>query len=214
MASLRPEMVAQLPMTGASDPIAFYRKPLIGRVFLRRVNMGLELIPQRRFSRSLEVGYGAGALFMALNDTVDEMHGIDLDAEPDVVAPLLASQNVTAKLAQGSVLNLPYEDATFDLVVSFSTFEHIVEYRKALSEVHRVLQPGGLFLLGMPAVNPVMEVGFHVIGFRDIDHHHVTRPQQVRAGFKAAGFSVDAFRRLGLPLPMATLYYNWLLRKT
>jgi SAM-dependent methyltransferase len=216
MFELTTSMLAGLPKNGPTDPIEYYRRPLIGMLFRERINRGLRLLPQRRFARALEVGYGAGAVQLALADGVDELHGIDLDADAELVGGLLARQNKKASLRQGSVYELPYDSDFFDLCVSFSVFEHLHEYRRALGEVARVLKPGGLFLLGMPAVNKLMEAGFLAIGFRGINDHHVTTPRDVIRAAPELGFERVGESYLDLPLkrPLgARLYYDWLLEK-
>lgn len=210
-----PELLDRLPTTGVSDPIEYYRKPLVGRIFRERINRGLRLLGTRRFERALEVGYGAGAVQLALAPGVRELHGIDLDADPAPVAELMRAHGVEANLVQGSVLDLPYASAYFDLAVAFSVFEHLEQYDSALSEVHRVLEPGGLFLLGMPAVNKLMEAGFFAIGFKGIEDHHVTTPRQVARRF-GDRFRVLDSAHLDLPVrrPLGLrLYYAWLLQK-
>jgi len=213
---LSPKVLQGIPKNGPTDPIEYYRRPLIGRVFRERINRGLRLLPSRRFSRALEVGYGAGAVLLSLAPGVDELHGLDLDADPVSVQRLLQSRGAQAALRQGSVYELPYEDAAFDLVVSFSTFEHLHEYQKGLAEVARVMRPNGLFLLGMPAVNKLMEAAFLAIGFKGINDHHVTTPRQVAQAFAAAGLRRVSSTTLDLPfrLPLGVrVYYDWLLEK-
>jgi 2-polyprenyl-3-methyl-5-hydroxy-6-metoxy-1,4-benzoquinol methylase len=213
---LSPEVLQGIPQNGPTDPIEYYRKPLIGRIFRERINRGLRLLPDRRFGRALEVGYGAGAVLLSLAPSVDELHGLDLDADPASVQRLLASRGCSATLRQGSVYELPYESDTFELVVSFSMFEHLHEYEKGLAEVTRVMRPNGLFVLGMPAVNKFMEAAFLAIGFKGINDHHVTTPRQVEAAFPGAGLRVVRSTALDLPLrsPLGVrVYYVWLLEK-
>jgi SAM-dependent methyltransferase len=217
MIELSPRMLDGIPQNGPTDPIEYYKKPLVGRLFRARINRGLSLLGERQFSRALEVGYGAGVLQLALAPSVAELHGIDLDAAPEPVMALLAARGCSSQLRQGSVYELPYPDAHFELVVSFSTFEHLHEYPRALAEVLRVLRPEGVFLLGMPAVNKLMEAGFHAIGFGAIDHLHVTTPAQVRAAWPNAGFQLLRARYLDVP-PLSPLhlrlYHCWLLQKS
>jgi SAM-dependent methyltransferase len=213
---LTPAMLHGLPRTGPTDPIEYYRRPLVGWLFRERINRGLRMLPARRFSKALEVGYGAGAVQLALAPGVDELHGIDLDADPGPVETVMGQRGRSTTLTKGSVLEMPYEADSFELVVSFSVFEHLDEYRRALEEVHRVLRAGGLFLLGMPAVNKLMEAGFLAIGFKGIDDHHVTTPAAVAARFAEAGFRVVERDQLALPLrpPWGVpLYYVWLLER-
>jgi len=210
------DMLQGIPQNGPTDPIEFYRRPLVGRIFRERINRGLRMLPKRRFAKALEVGYGAGAVLLSLAPGVDELHGLDLDADPTIVNGILGSRGVSAKLCQGSVYELPYDSDSFDLAVSFSTFEHLAEYPKGLAEVARVLKPGGLFLLGMPAVNRMMEAGFLAIGFKGINDHHITTPAQVEKAFAGAGLRLVTKSTLDLPLkrPLGVpVYYDWLLEK-
>ena len=216
MSCITPDLVRGIEPSGPTDPIAYYRRPLVGWLYRERINRGLRLLPKRSFGPVLEVGYGSGTVLLALAESCRELHGIDLDAEPASVAPVLGRRGVQAELVRGSVCELPYEAERFELCVSFSVFEHLTDYRRALAEVSRVLAPGGLFLLGMPSVNRMMEVGFRLLGFRGISDHHVTTPAQVSAGFGEAGLEPVTARHLDLPLgrPLGLrLYYDWLLRK-
>ena len=46
--------------------------------------------------------------------------------------------------------NLTFENAEFDLVLSFEVFEHIPDFKRAFSEVLRILKPGGKLLFTVP----------------------------------------------------------------
>jgi cyclopropane fatty-acyl-phospholipid synthase-like methyltransferase len=211
MPQLTRETIELLSPTGPTDPIVYYRRPIVGRLFLERVNMGLRMLSGRRFNRLLEIGYGAGAVLLAMSSVADEVHGLDLDADPSGVSAFLRQRGCSATLAKGDVRSLPYENDFFDLVISFSVFEHIGNYREALREVGRVLRPGGIFLLGMPAVHKAMALAFRAIGFKGIDHHHVTAPRDVSAVFSECGFHIDDIRQMGLRV--APLYTTWRLSK-
>jgi hypothetical protein len=86
-----------------------------------------------------------------------------------------------------------------------------------VSEVARVLAPGGLFLLGMPSVSKAIAIGFRAIGFKGVDEHHITPPAKVAARFDGAGLRVLRTGYLDLPFqwPLGMrLYHDWLLQKT
>ncbi len=201
-----------LAPNGPTDPIAYYKRPLVGMLFRRRINLGLRMLGERRYTRALEVGYGAGAVLLALAPHVGELYGIDLDADPAPVQAHLRAAGRAARLVRGSVYELPYPDGDFELVVRFSVFEHLHEYEQGLREVARVLGPDGRFLLGMPAVNRAMEWGFRAIGFKNIADHHVTTPRDVMRAFERAGLRLVEEARLHL-IPGAPLYFDWLLEK-
>jgi len=210
-----PRDLSALTPTGPSDPIVYYNRPLVGRLYRSRIDKGLRLLSDQGFDLALEIGFGAGATQLALRERVRHLHGIDVAKESGSAAKALRAAGVRSSLVVADVASLPYPDEIFDLVVSFSVFEHIVDFRRALSEVKRVLLPEGLFLLGMPAVNLTMATLFHLIGFHEIALHHVTKPASVIRAAGEAGLEVVASGHLGLPfLDRANLYYNWLLRKT
>lgn len=205
-------LLSGLRKSGPTDPIDYYRRPLVGRLFRQRINLGLRMLGNRRYAKALEIGYGAGAVLLALAENVDDLHGIDLEADAAAVQALFQGREGAPKLLRGSVYALPYNDAEFDLVACFSVFEHLAEYEKGLREVTRVLKPGGRFLLGMPAVNRMMEAGFRAIGFKGIGDHHVTTPRSVAMAFDRVGLRVADEARLQV-LPRVSIYFDWLLEK-
>jgi len=51
---------------------------------------------------------------------------------------------------QGIAEQLPYEDNSFGLVWSWTVLEHVNDVKKAIEEIHRVLEPGGWAFLALP----------------------------------------------------------------
>src|SRR5579885_2462977 len=211
--TLTVDLLRDLAPNGPTDPIAYYKRPLIGRLFRERINLGLRMIADRHYGRALEIGYGAGAVLRAISPLVERLHGIDLDADPTVAQTWLSRHGRQAQLMRASVYEMPYKSEQFDLALSFSVFEHLHRYERGLLEIARVLKPSGRLLLGMPAVNAMMELGFRAIGFKGIDDYHVTTPRAVAGAFDRVGFRVLRDARLR-PLPGISLYFNWLLEKT
>lgn len=54
----------------------------------------------------------------------------------------------------GNGEQIPFQDATFDLVIATEVFAYFEHPRRSASEIHRVLKPGGLFIASVPAVAP------------------------------------------------------------
>ncbi|ARZ67265.1 ubiquinone biosynthesis O-methyltransferase [Streptomyces albireticuli] len=97
--------------------------------------------------RVLDVGCGGGytAEFLAQRGAV--MSGLDPSEKLIAVADRHARQ--TGKdidYRVGKSEHLPFEDATFDIVTCVDVLEHVESPAQAVSEVRRVLKPGGLFL--------------------------------------------------------------------
>jgi len=51
---------------------------------------------------------------------------------------------------KADILNLPFEDDLFDLVLCNHVLEHIIDDHKAMSELYRVIKPGGLGIFQVP----------------------------------------------------------------
>ena len=51
---------------------------------------------------------------------------------------------------EATVPPLPFENETFDCVVSFQVIEHIADDKEFVREVHRVLRKGGRFIVTTP----------------------------------------------------------------
>jgi SAM-dependent methyltransferase len=190
------------------DPLRYYYLPVVGRIFVSRLQAGLDLL-DGRFRRLLEIGYGSGLLLSTLAAVTDEIYGADLEQEPPGLRETLAQLGVHPKeLVRADIRALPFSDRFFDGVVAFSILEHLKapELRDALAELARVIEPGGRLLVGLPAVHRVMNAAFAAIGFTEIDDHHFSGlPEVLRAA--DAHFTVE--KRAALPRVMKHAPAGW-----
>jgi SAM-dependent methyltransferase len=53
------------------------------------------------------------------------------------------------------VLSLSYPDEAFDLVINSDSLEHVPDFERALSEIHRVLKPSGMHIFTIPIVGNI-----------------------------------------------------------
>ena len=95
----------------------------------------------------LEIGLGFGTVGQILAQRGARYHGADIAAGP--VAMMRdrlrwIGRTDDADAAQASALELPWPDETFDVVVSIGCLHHTGNLPQAVSEVHRILVPGGL----------------------------------------------------------------------
>lgn len=198
------------------DPLKYYYAPLVGRVFRARIDLGLALLDGApRPGRVLEVGYGSGLLLPTLASGAELVDGIDLASEPASVRESMARLGVhnLGYLAKGDIRRMPFSNASYDVVIAFSILEHLEApvLAAALAEVARVLRPDGRFLVGCPAVHRAMNAAFAAIGFRGIEHHHVSSIHDVLHAAPAAGFSVEKTATLPPGVPLGLAPYNAVL---
>jgi SAM-dependent methyltransferase len=100
--------------------------------------------------RVLEIGAGTGAMFPYLADAADSgtisLHAIEPDKHMRRRAHDRAdSLGLDVELSDARGENLPYDDGAFDTVITSFVFCTIPDHEQALSEVPRVLKPGGEF---------------------------------------------------------------------
>ena len=161
------------------DPIKFYRLPIIGRMYQRRIELCLEQLTGGQ--SVLEVGFGSGVSFLNLRQLYQEIHGLDLTANVRQVSKMFASLGIQTDLRNGSVLQIPYPDQRFDAVLLISILEHLQpqEQHQAFQEIWRVLKPGGQVVYGVPVERPLMVFLFRLLG-TDIREHHFSTEADVR----------------------------------
>ena len=103
----------------------------------------------KTINRSLELGSGTGRLANSLLALSTEVYGIDQSAE---VLKIAQAKYPRLHLTCGEVVNLPYENEFFDLVIINGSLHHFFALEKTFSEANRVLKKGGAFiLLGEPS---------------------------------------------------------------
>ena len=163
-----------------NDPLRFYYWPVLGKLYRRRVELCLELLPGGE--RVLEVGFGSGVSFLNLSGLYREIYGLDLEADCQGVSACFAARGVTAQLINGSVLEMPYPDNFFNTVLLISILEHLKpeDLNKACREIRRVLKPGGHMVYGAPVERPLMVAAFRLMGY-DIREHHFSTEKEIAA---------------------------------
>jgi SAM-dependent methyltransferase len=93
----------------------------------------------------LEVGCGGGQLAHMVAARRDDVTwtGLDLSAEQIARARRRAGDDDRISFVCGNALDLPFEDASFDTVVSVGSIKHWPDPSRGLRECLRVLRPGG-----------------------------------------------------------------------
>jgi ubiquinone/menaquinone biosynthesis C-methylase UbiE len=182
------------------------RFPALTRFFDLVINLAL---PEKRFKqrlieqaapgpgqRILDLGCGTGTLAIIVNAAQPDAEVIGLDADPEILALARSkaeSSGAEVRFDQGLSTELPYEDESFDRVLTTLFFHHLtgVDKRRTAGEIGRVLRRGGELHVadwGRPA-DPLMQVLFN--GVRLFDGFERTRDN-------AAGALPEIFEQGGL----------------
>jgi SAM-dependent methyltransferase len=147
----------------------------------RIIRAELDRLPLGRSARVLDAGCGSGRTLQELVD-YGEVSGIELNAE----AAAMARDRGHGEVRTGRLEQLPWDDATFDLITCLDVIEHVPDDVGALSELWRVCRPGGWLLVTVPAHQVLWSV-------HDEANHHYRRYSRssLRAAAARAGWSIE-----------------------
>ncbi|MFZ0832099.1 MAG: class I SAM-dependent methyltransferase [Mycobacterium sp.] len=132
--------------------------------------------------------YRRGADVVAFDQDASELHGVQTIftamAEGGQAPP-----SATATTLVGDALALPYADATFDCVIASEILEHIPDDETAITELIRVLKPGGMLAVTVPRWLPERVCWWLSDDYHGNEGGHVRiyRASDLRAKFLRAG---------------------------
>jgi len=152
---------------------------------------GLGLPPSVRI---LDAGCGSGRNMVEL-----ARHGTVTGVELSETSACLARGRDAGEVVEGSVLEMPFADDSFDLAVSLDVIEHLEDDFGALRELRRTVTPGGALLVTVPAYQWLWS------GHDVINHHYrrYTRRSLQRVAERAGWRQVRTTYFNSLLLPVA-----------
>ena len=146
--------------------------------------------------RVLDVGCGPGTISVGLARAVEpgELHGIDMEESQIDIARSIAGAggHDNATFHVGDVTGLPFEDDFFDVVHGHAIFTHVPDTRAAMSEVKRVLKPGGI----ISCREAIFRYSFQTPSFEVLDIGWVMFSELIAADEGHPDFGKDVKRHL------------------
>lgn len=94
-------------------------------------------------------GSGYGSHILETQGKAKKVIGVDLSAEA-VTHAKNEHKETSIDFLRGTIVNIPFPQAQFDIVVSFETIEHVKNCEGTLAEISRVLRPGGMLIISTP----------------------------------------------------------------
>lgn len=136
------------------------------RVFRSRTASMFGLLGQSDLGgqKWLDAGCGTGTLSRELAGRGCQVTGVD--ASSKMISVAKAQQAARPMAAQvdfrevTTIESLPFPDQSFDGVLCASVLEYVPDVERCLTEIGRVLRPGGLFLLSIPNRRSLLRQGF------------------------------------------------------
>jgi SAM-dependent methyltransferase len=165
----------------------------------------------------LDIGCGDGHFAEVVWGQVD----VGVDTDQDILREA-QGRNVYDVLLRASATRLPFADASFATVVSNCVIEHIPDLDPVLSEVQRVLRPGGQFIFSVPTsrqndylfITRLLEaMGARGLAerykswFRRMQvHYHMYHPEEWKSRAEATG--LRTVQQTGYMSPRATTLFD------
>lgn len=162
----------------------------------------------RPAQRMLHVGAGEGDIDRLLAGYAREVVSCDINPDDVAFAAQLNADLAHVKYAVEDGTALSFSDASFDTVVCLETIEHVDDPERLLSELARVLRPGGALVLTCPShdfpitydpintlLRPIagktLPIGAYAYG-----HSWLVREDELRSWLAAKGFEVARSKHL------------------
>ncbi len=140
----------------------------------------------KRGARLLEVGSGMGHLVGRLSR---HFRAIGMDLNHWAVKQSKTAAEA-ASLQTASAQELPYKDGAFNIVIIKHIVEHLPDPAKAINEIARVTEPGGILILATPNLASLLKPwkGEKWIGYQDPTHISLKPPEEWLALIEGAGY--------------------------
>lgn len=145
-----------------------YVKPdnWFARSIFRRKEYIMQMISGLHLTSSatvIDIGCGSGVYLEELARKGYSCTGID--ASPEMIRTTrhrLSEKGIAdVRLFPGDIENLPFDNMTFDLVLSVGVLGYLLDEKRAIAEVRRILKPGGYWILNVANVMSLSHLDFY-----------------------------------------------------
>lgn len=194
-----------------NSPVYLSSNRVVRFINWKKLDIVRSLFSSKNIDRVLDFGCGNGVMLPTLSSAFQKVFGIDLHTA--------AASNMKREYGLGNVFlatadgfRLPFKNNSFCMVVATSALEHFKDLDRAVSEIARVVKPGGSLLFLSPTENLFYRFGRWLFRYKKPeDHYHSAREIQL---VLEKYFTSEAVRYFPMrSLPFVAAYQVGRLRK-
>ena len=171
----------------------------------------------REAGTALEVGPGSGVYLPLLADLFQSVYGSDIEDAYLKHAHTLLNKVSNLSLFVDDITGSKLPEDLFDLILCTEVVEHIPDSQAAITQMHRLLKPGGVLVLSTPQRYSPLEILSKIAFLPGIiqlvrliyqepilysGHINLMTETQVIKQLEAAGFRIVEHHKSGMYLPM------------
>ena len=157
-------------------------------------NIDHKFFPFGDGAKILDIGSALGDHSIALKQAGCQVSALEID--PNLVEKFKKRPEAKGiEIKQGDARKMPYEDSSFDGAILLEVIEHIPGTEQLLSEIQRVLKPGGVLCIAVPtSYTEKLYWRLHSKYASNATHFKIFSKNELRELIKAAGLEIRAIQ--------------------
>ena len=184
-----------VPKPDPDDPVDYYYKPLTARIYRARLRLAARSARAEPHDSMIEVGYGSGIFLPELARRTRPAGGHRL--APRVRRgsdEMLTTLGLDGRPPRGVAVRDAVRRREFERARVPQRPRAHRRARRRADEFRRVLEPGGVAVLGFPVRNPITDTFFRAVGYNPREIHPSSHQDVLARRPTASGHSLSSAR--------------------